>query len=249
VGIPSSGALNISACAAVELVLAPTTTAFRLKLDHQHVREFRVLEGESLKPWVDTLCQYISSHQGWLSAAVVSPSTPAAALSWLRSWYSLSAGVLKWTPEYDADFHPAPVTSAPAPVVQLPPPPPPPPPTATTAATGAKSLFSSALLSSIREAGSSKENLLSPTAPSLPLPSPRKNALANRTGAGMGNLGLLAQIKKGTQLRAATIQSSAKSSFTFTPFNIEKIVQRRSAIEMSDDDTAAGSGDEWSSDD
>ena len=59
---------------------------------------------------------------------------------------------------------------------------------------------------------------------------------------------LMDQILSGrSSLRKSVAVPKKKSSFSFTPFNIEKIVARRSALEFSDDEDDGNSkdADEW----
>jgi len=75
-----------------------------------------------------------------------------------------------------------------------------------------------------------------------------KKTEATAKAAPQGRDSVMDQIRKGKQLKsAAARQLSAPPSakFSFTPFNMEKIVARRAAIEMSDEED----GDTWDDED
>ena len=69
-------------------------------------------------------------------------------------------------------------------------------------------------------------------------------------GSTSNTANLFDQIRKGTSLKTADQQKPlAEPEFTWTPFNVDKIVARRAALEFSDDEDAGGEwDDDWDDD-
>merc|ERR1712137_152766 len=84
-----------------------------------------------------------------------------------------------------------------------------------------------------------------PSAPKLPKPTQKSTKQVVSTPTTSTGGSLFDQIKKGTTLRTPTPVTKKEPDFSFTPFNVDKIVARRAALEFSDDE---GSADEWDDD-